>query len=37
MISGLITLMVALVRGIMGLTLAIIRGVISIARGGFRY
>lgn len=34
MISGLITLMVAIVRGLVGIAVAIIRMVASIFRGG---
>lgn len=34
MISGLITLMVAIVRGLVDITVAIIRMVASIFRGG---
>jgi hypothetical protein len=36
MISGLITLAVALVRGIVDVTVAILRAVASIFRGGLR-
>jgi hypothetical protein len=36
MISGLITLTVALIRGIVDITLAIVRALVSIFRGGLR-
>jgi len=36
MISGLITLTVALVRGIVDITVVIIRLIASVFRGGFR-
>jgi len=36
MISGLITLTVALIRGIVDITVAIIRLIASVFRGGFR-
>jgi len=36
MISGLITLTVALIRGVVDITVAIIRLIASVFRGGFR-
>jgi hypothetical protein len=36
MISGLITLTVALIRGIVDIAVAIVRALVSIFRGGLR-